>query len=142
MLNNLVVDNTESTLLLLDTNNKVVTTDITTLVDSDYVAARSSAPSNKGSTTLTTTSQTAIDTFAHATNNVTEYLIHANRGSIHYAAKVVLLTDGTTSTINQYAEIGNSLGTFSADVSGANARLLFTSDSAASTDLNWHYTRI
>ena len=83
-----------------------------------------------------------LDTFLTSANKTTEYTVSTERGATNYAAKLVLNTDGTVSTINQYAEIGTAHGAFSADVDTGSARLLFTADSAASTTIDLKALRI
>lgn len=93
-------------------------------------------------TTTTATSTVALDTFLTSGNNATEYTINTTRGSTSYSTKVLLNTDGTTSTITQYAELGTAHGTFTADVNTGSARLLFTPDSATSTTIDLKALRI
>ena len=93
-------------------------------------------------TSTSSTSTVPLDTFLTSANKTTEYTVSTERGATNYAAKLVLNTDGTVSTINQYAEIGTAHGAFSADVDTGSARLLFTADSAASTTIDLKALRI
>lgn len=92
--------------------------------------------------TLTTTSQTAVDSFPHASYSVSEYVIHGTQNSDNFVLKILLNTDGTTATITQYAEVGSVVGTFDADVSGSDARLLYTPASVSSIQLRGFIKRI
>ena len=114
-LNNLAVDNTESTLLLLDTNNKVVTTDITTLVDSDYVAARAPfalAETNENTPASPTNGYIWFDTSTgmlkvyYTDSDTSQWVVPVGSGSntgtnhAHNYTYSVIPTNATTLTID------------------------------------------
>jgi hypothetical protein len=110
-------------------------TNPTTLAGYGITDAVSTATLSTATITTTSTTATAADTFATATSKVVEYLIQVSQGSSYQASKVLVVTDGTTINITEYGQIytGSTLGDFTADISGANARLLFTAASASST---------
>ena len=88
-----------------------------------------------GSTTVTSTSQTAIDTFPAATYRSAKYQIQITRGSEYHITEVYLVHDGTSSYGTEYATIktGSQLATFDSDISDGFVRLLATPSSSSST---------
>ena len=85
-------------------------------------------------TTVATTAATSIDTFAVATYRSSKMQIQITQGTDYQASDVLVIHNGTTANIIEYGSIAtnNYLGNFSADISGANARLLVTMSSATS----------
>ena len=85
--------------------------------------------------TTTTTSQTAIDTFAATTYRSVKYQIQITRGSEYHITEVFIVHDGTTSYGTEYATIktGSSLASFDTDIDSGNVRLLATPTSSSST---------
>jgi len=85
--------------------------------------------------TTTTTSQTAVDTFAAATYRSVKYQIQITRGSEYHITEVFIVHDGTTSYGTEYATIktGSSLASFDTDINSGNVRLLATPTSSSST---------
>ena len=85
--------------------------------------------------TTTTTSQTAVDTFAAATYRSVKYQIQITRGSEYHITEVFIVHDGTTSYGTEYATIktGSSLASFDTDIDSGNVRLLATPTSSSST---------
>ena len=85
---------------------------------------------NVTTNTVTTSSsgQVVLDTFPIASFASAKYFIQANSGSTYHTTEMILVQDGTNIHITEYGSIqtGASLGTFTADLSGGNARLLFT----------------
>ena len=90
---------------------------------------------NSGSTTVTSTSQTAIDTFPAATYRSAKYQVQITRGSEYHITEVYLVHDGTSSYGTEYATIktGSQLATFDSDINSGNVRLLATPTSSSST---------
>ena len=88
-----------------------------------------------GSTTVTSTSQTAIDTFPAATYRSAKYQVQITRGSEYHITEVYLVHDGTSSYGTEYATIktGSQLATFDSDINSGNVRLLATPTSSSST---------
>ena len=88
-----------------------------------------------GSTTTTATTQVALDTFAIATYTTARYIVSVTQGSDYHSTEIVISHDGTTADILEYGTLrsGSDLATFSADISGSNARLLITPASTSST---------
>ena len=88
-----------------------------------------------GSTTVTSTSQTAIDTFPAATYRSAKWQVQVTRGSEYHITEVYLVHDGTSSYGTEYATIktGSQLATFDSDINSGNVRLLATPTSSSST---------
>jgi hypothetical protein len=115
-------------------------TNPTTLAGYGITDAVSSSVISPMSGTFGTTfiSQVPLDTYPIATYRVAEYLIQVTRGSLYHVTKVILMHDGTNATMTEYGQMFTTeLGTFAADVSGSNARLLFTATSASATTINF-----
>lgn len=78
---------------------------------------------------FSTTSQGAVDTFNSSTYDSAKYIVQAKiTGEIH-ATEVLVMHDGTDVYTTEYGTMWSgaaSLGTFTADLSGGNIRLLFT----------------
>ena len=88
-----------------------------------------------GSTTVTSTSQTAIDTFPAATYRSAKYQVQVTRGSEYHITEVYLVHDGTSSYGTEYATIktGSQLAIFDSDIDDGFVRLLATPSSSSST---------
>ena len=86
-------------------------------------------------TTTTSTSQTALDTFAHSTYASAVYNIQATSGSDVHLTTINLIHDGSNAYITEFAtlKIGSLLASYSADISGLNLRILATPASTNST---------
>jgi len=87
-----------------------------------------------GSTTTTATTQVALDTFAHATYTTARWIVSVTQGSAYHSTEIVISHNGTTADIGEYGILlsASALATFSADISGSNARLLITPANANS----------
>jgi hypothetical protein len=88
--------------------------------------------------TVATTTTTATDSWAIATYRAVKYLVQITQGSNYQISEIMVLHNGTTTTMTEYAvlESGSSLGTFTSDISGGNARLLVTMGAATSATIN------
>jgi hypothetical protein len=88
--------------------------------------------------TVATTTATAVDTWAIASYRSVKYLVQITQGSNYQFSEIVVVHNGTTTTMTEYAvvETNGALGNFTADVSGADARLLVTMASATSATIN------
>ena len=89
------------------------------------------------SNTLTTTS-TSTDTVASVSatvNRSATFQVQVTRGTQYHMTTINMIHDGTQAFISEYGTIrtGQSLATFSADISGGNLRLRVTPTSTAST---------
>ena len=86
-------------------------------------------------TGITTTAATAIDSFSTSTYRSSKMQIQITQGTDYQASDVLIIHNGTTANIIEYGSIATNdyLGNFSADISGANARLLVTMSSASSS---------
>ena len=87
------------------------------------------------STTVTSTSQTAIDTFPAATYRSVKYQVQITRGTEYHITEIYIVHDGTSSYGTEYATIktGSQLATFDSDINSGNVRLLATPSSSSST---------
>lgn len=92
--------------------------------------------SNSVNTAATT--QQVIDTFATSTYRSGKYTVSITdltTSTTFQTSEMLVMQDGTTAYVTEYAVIrnGSNLGTFAADISAGNARLLFTPTVANST---------
>jgi hypothetical protein len=78
----------------------------------------------------TTTADQVVDTFAAATYRTAKYIVQFSHpsDSKYHSTEVLLMHDGTTVYMTEYAEVktDSSLGSIDADISGGNVRLLVT----------------
>lgn len=99
------------------------------------------------SATLSTSTQTAIDTFALASYRSVKYYIQItdSTNSRYEILEANVVHDGTTAYVSTSGSVTNytgSLATFDADISGANVRLLATPISSDSTVFKFHKVSI
>jgi hypothetical protein len=104
-------------------------------VNGDIVNGDSGTPiaHTKGKTfAISTTSATAVDSFAVATFRSAEFLVQVTQGTTYQVSKVFVLHNGTTTFMTEYAVLENdgALVTFTTDISGGNVRLLATMGAA------------
>jgi len=85
-------------------------------------------------TTLATTTATSIVGIATSVFRSARIQVQITQSTNYQASDVLLIHDGTTSTIIEYGSIatGSYLGNFTTDVSSGNARLLLAMNSATS----------
>jgi hypothetical protein len=90
----------------------------------------------KQTANTTSTTQTAIATYAYASYVGGEFLITADDGTERTITKLLVVHDGTTAVATQFGEVNTdaALATFDVDISGSNFRILATAASASSTD--------
>jgi hypothetical protein len=71
--------------------------------------------------------QTA-DTFSATSYRSAEYIIQMTDSTNYQVSKLLVLHDGTTAYVTEYAQLYNTsfLGTFSADINSGNVRLRVT----------------
>lgn len=96
------------------------------------------------SATTATESQTSIDTFSASTYRSAKYQIQITRGSEYQVTEISIVHDGSDSYGTEYATLktGETLSTFSTDISGGNVRLLATPSSSTSTVFKFTKTAI
>lgn len=90
------------------------------------------------SLTTTSTSQVVADAFPTSQLRTAKYLIQANQGATNiYATEVLVIQDGTNITITEYGSVQSSanVGSLTADISGGNARLLWSPNTSSSTTI-------
>lgn len=85
-------------------------------------------------TAVSSTSATAVYTVAHASYRSASLIIQITQGSAYQTGRYLVIHDGTTATIVEEAAVatGSMLGTFTADISGSNLRVLVNMGSASS----------
>jgi hypothetical protein len=89
-------------------------------------------------TTVTTTSATAVDSWAKATYRSAKYVIQITQGTNYQVSEIVLIQDGTSTYMTEYGvlETNGSLATFTSSISGSDAVLTVTMGSATSATIN------
>jgi hypothetical protein len=92
---------------------------------------------NVTTNTVTTSSsgQVVLDKFPITQLASTKYFVQANNSTNYQTTEIVLVQDGTNVWLTEYGSIqtGPSLGTFTADISGGDVRLLFTAVNSINT---------
>ena len=85
--------------------------------------------------TTSATGQVVLDTFATTKHASAKYFVQVKSGSDYHTTEIVLVQDATNVWLTEYGSIqtGASLGSFSADINGGNARLLFNAENATNT---------
>ena len=99
-------------------------------------AAKTDTIANESTgTTTTSTTQTAIATFAKADYDSAKVVISAKSGTDVYSTELLVVHNGTTASATEYGQIGTGadLATFDVDISGSNVRVLATAASSTST---------
>ena len=95
-----------------------------------------SANLESSSAVFTTTNVDQIaDSFPLATYRTAKYLVQMSTASAFHATEVLLIHDGTTVYMTEFATIfsASSLGTINSDISGSNVRLLISPVNANTT---------
>ena len=104
------------------------------------VSYANTATGNRGIVRASTasTAQTAIDTWSTSTYRTAKYIVSMSSGANHHAIELLLIHDGTTPTIVQYAEviIGSSLATFDASIASTTLTLLANPSTTSSITYN------
>ena len=92
---------------------------------------------NVTTNTVTTAAsgQVVLDKFPAAQLASAKYFVQANSATDYHTTEVVLVQDATNVYLTEYGSIqtGPSLGTFSADISGGDVRLLFNATNSVNT---------
>lgn len=90
------------------------------------------------SANLSTTTPTAVDSWAIATYRSAKYIVQITQGTNYQVSEIMVIHNGTTTTMTEFAvlETNGALATFTADVNAGNARLLCTMGSAAAAVIN------
>jgi hypothetical protein len=89
-------------------------------------------------TTVAATAATAVDTWAIATFRAVKYIVQITQGTNYQVSEIMVIHNGTTTTMTEYAvlETNGALGTFTADISAGNARLLVSMGTTTSATIN------
>ena len=119
---------TYSTVAGVSTNVSGGTADVTALILPDGLISTLTS-------TLTTISETSIDTFSASLYRSVKYQIQITRGSEYQITEVFIVHDGTSSYGTEYATVktGSTLSSFSTDIDSGNVRLLVTPTNTVST---------
>ena len=86
--------------------------------------------------TTSATGQVVLDSFATTKHASAKYFVQVKSGfGDYHTTEIVLVQDATNVWLTEYGSIqtGASLGSFSADINGGNARLLFNAENATNT---------
>ena len=86
--------------------------------------------------TLTTTTETAVATLSSTTYRSAKFMIQVTRGSEYQVTEALMIHDGTDAFVTVYGTMftgSAALATFDADINGGSMRLLATSATTAST---------
>jgi hypothetical protein len=99
-----------------------------------------------GNTSLSTVSQTAIDSFSASTYRSAKYLVQItdNVSNYYHVTEVLLIWDGSTVQKVEYAVVttAGELGTIDSDINTGSVRLLFTANDANSKTIKFVRTLI
>jgi len=95
------------------------------LVATEYKVNNITISANTGSTSAV--AQTVVDILPISEYRTVKYLIQIKSGSSYQATEILLLHDGTTTYMTEYATIstGSYLGSFGSDINSGQMRLLF-----------------
>jgi|TARA_B110000438_G_C15818604_1_gene653159 hypothetical protein len=119
--------------ITFDINNDV-------LVTTKHINSKSK---KVGDATKTSTTQFALDTFAHASYRAARYIVAMKEGTNFHSTEVMLVHDGSVVTLTAYGTLKDTtLATIDADISGSNVRLLVTPASANSTVIKFDRTLV
>ena len=90
---------------------------------------------SSGTQTISTISETSIDSFSASDYRSAKYQIQITTGSEYQITEVFVVHDGTSSYQTEYATVktGTTLSTFSSDIDTGNVRLLATPSNSDST---------
>ena len=85
--------------------------------------------------TTTSTTETAIATYAAASYDGIKAVVTADDGTERSIAEIIITHDGTTAVATEYAQVNTdtALATYDVDISGGNVRILATAAAATST---------
>jgi hypothetical protein len=88
-------------------------------------------------TTAAANTQVSVDSFSTSTYRSAKYQAQMTAGTNYHAIELLLIHDGTTANLVQYAEVvtTSSLGTFDASITTGVLNLLFTPASATATTI-------
>ena len=119
--------------ITFDINNDV-------LVTTKHINSKSK---KVGDATKTSTTQFALDTFAHASFRAARYIIAMKEGTNFHSTEIMLVHDGSVVTLTAYGTLKDTnLATIDADISGSDVRLLVTPASANSTVIKFDRTLV
>ena len=87
---------------------------------------------------LSTVTQTQIDIWPTTTYRTAKYLIQMTQGANYHSIELLLVHNGTTAYLSQFAEVatGTILGTFDASITAGQLSLLLTPVSSSAMTIN------
>lgn len=117
--------------------NVEVTTSITTPTYKISGSGANDSHITSTSTTISTTTQSNLDTFLLASFRASEYFIAITQGSDIQTSKVMVAHDGTNAYVTQYGTLvsGGTLATFTAAVNSPNVELKVTMASSSNATI-------
>jgi len=94
--------------------------------------------------TTASTDQVVIDTFDKTVYRTTKYLVQMTAGTDYHSTEMLVIHDGTTAYLTEYAAMYDNtlLSSFDVDISGDDVRLLATPASSTSTSFKIFKTLI
>ena len=116
----------------LTTNSEIIGSSITA---NNTLTINTNAVYESYTSTTSTTSQFALDTFSTSTYRSAKYLVQISSGSAYELIELSLIHDGTNVYLSQYGNIksGNTLGVFDSTISTGVLSLLATPNNAITT---------
>ena len=112
------------------------TTSGSTTINNQFKVGSHYAVDARTTASLSTTSETSVDTTSTSSSKSIKYLVEATYSSDYQISEILIVTDGTNANLVEYGIVHTSaspLVSFDADVSGGNARLLATAATATTT---------
>ena len=116
----------------LTTNSEIIGSSITA---NNTLTINTNAVYESYTSTTSTTSQFALDTFSTSTYRSAKYLVQISSGSAYELIELSLIHDGTNVYLSQYGNIksGSTLGVFDSTISTGVLSLLATPNNAITT---------
>jgi hypothetical protein len=107
------------------------------IVDAPSVEADNSVRTSNTFTTAANTDTVPVDSFLTGSYRSAKYQAQMTAGTNYQAIELLLIHDGTTANLVQYADVvtSTSLGTFDASITTGVLRLLFTPATATVTTI-------
>mgnify|MGYP006276089451 CR=1 FL=1 len=93
---------------------------------------------NKTTTTLSSTSPTAVDSWSSTAYRTAKYIVQITQGSAYQSSEILVMHDGTTTYNTEYAVLQSDgvLATLSTDLNSGAVRLILTMAGASSATIN------
>lgn len=116
----------------------------TTITASDSLTIDSLVVDSSSGSTLETTSETDLDSWATSTYRSAKYVLQATEGTKYHTTEVIVIHDGSDAYFTQFGEIitTSSLFDVSTAVESGSVKLKVTPASSSSTVFKWSRTLI